>query len=127
MKPILENKLTIMDWLTEFLNSEKALYLSVGIIGVISVLVGFFFLIVSQQKSFAIAMILFGVIEMAVMFPKYLNYQHKIDDKVFNYKSNGDGLLAAVILHLAFAIIIDNFGEKHTNKYLINISKTDIN
>lgn len=31
------------------------------------------------------------------------------------------GILMALILHLTFAITIDNFGEKYTKKYLTKI------
>lgn len=77
-----------MEWITEFLNSEKALYLFAGIIGFISVVVGLFFLLFSNHKSFAITMLVIGVLEMSVMFPTYLKYQQKIEDKISVYKSN---------------------------------------
>ncbi len=155
-----------MDWINEFLDSEKALYLFAGITGVISVVLGLLFLLFSNHKSFAITMIVIGVLEMAVMFPTYHKYQQKIDDKISTYKSNGTefletesistekalksffwlkltygilivvlilamsflspksilfGIFTALILHFAFAITIDNFGEKYTKKYLTEL------
>ena len=152
-----------MDWITEFLNSEKTLYLFAGIIGIVSMLVGLLFLLFSNHKSFAITMIVIGILEMAVMLPTYLKYQLKINDKVSIYERNGTeflesesistekalksffwlkltygilivvlilamsflspksilfGIFMALILHFAFAITIDNFGEKYTKKYL---------
>jgi glucan phosphoethanolaminetransferase (alkaline phosphatase superfamily) len=77
-----------MEWITDFLNSEKALYLFAGIVGFISVVVGLLFLLFSNHKSFAVTMIVIGVLEMAVMFPAYLKYQQKIEEKISVYKSN---------------------------------------
>lgn len=166
----MESKLTNMDWITEFLNSEKTLYLFAGIIGVISVVVGLLFLLFSNHKSFAISMLVIGILEMTAMFPTYLNYQQKIDDKISVYKSNGAefletesisaekalksffwlkltygilivalilgmsflnpksilfGIFMALILHFAFAITIDNFGEMYTKKYLTELPKAE--
>ena len=159
-----------MDWLIEFLNSEKTLYLFAGIIGVISVFVGLLFLLFSNHKSFAITMLVIGILEMAVMFPTYLKYQQKIDDKVSIYKTNKTeflknepiatekalksffwlkltygilivalilgmsflspksilfGIFMALIIHLAFAITIDNFGEIYTKKYLSELQTAE--
>tara|TARA_R110000751_G_scaffold27954_3_gene73396 strand:+ start:172 stop:654 length:483 start_codon:yes stop_codon:yes gene_type:complete len=156
-----------MDWIMEFLNSEKTLYLFAGIIGIVSMLVGLLFLLFSNHKSFAITMIVIGILEMAVMFPTYLKYEQKINDKISIYKSNGTefletesisskkalklffwlkltygilivalilamsflspksilfGIFMALILHFAFAITIDNFGEKYTKKYLTELT-----
>ena len=77
-----------MDWIIEYLNSEKTLYMFAGIIGVISVVVGLLFLLFSNHKSFAITMIVIWILEMAVMFPTYIKYQQKIDDKILIYKNN---------------------------------------
>ncbi len=166
----MESKSTNMEWITEFLNSEKTLYLFAGIIGVISVAVGLLFLLFANHKSFAITMIVIGILEMAVMFPTYHKYQQKIDDKVSIYKNNETeflemesiatekglksffwlkltygilivllilamsflspksilfGIFTALILHFAFAITIDNFGEKYTKKYLIELSTAE--
>lgn len=155
-----------MELISDFLKSEKTLYLFAGIIGIISMVVGLLFLLFSNHKSFAITMIVIGILEMAVMFPTYLKYQQKIDNKISNYKSNGNeflktesitaqkalksffwlkltygiliiglilamsflnpksmlfGIFTALILHFAFAITIDNFGEKYTKKYLDEI------
>ena len=163
----MESKLTNMDWITEFLNSEKTLYLFSGIFGVVSVIVGLLFLLLSYHKSFATTMIVIGILEMAVMFPTYYKYQQKINDKVSIYKSNETefletesistekalksffwlklaygilivvlilamsflspksilfGIFTALILHFAFAITIDNFGEKYTKKYLTELT-----
>lgn len=159
-----------MDWIIEFLNSEKTLYLFAGIIGVISVFVGLLFLLFSNHKSFAITMLIIGILEMAVMFPTYLKYQQKIDDKVSIYKTNKTeflknesiatekalksffwlkltygilivalilgmsflspksilfGIFMALIIHLAFAITIDNFGEIYTKKYLSELQTAE--
>ncbi|AXT52938.1 hypothetical protein D1818_19720 [Aquimarina sp. BL5] len=156
-----------MDWITEFFNSEKTLYLFAGIIGVVSVIVGLLFLLLSNHKSFAITMIVIGILEMAVMFPTYYKYQQKINDKISTYKSNETeflvseskstekalksffwlkltygvlivvlilamsflspksilfGIFTALILHFAFAITIDNFGEKYTKEYLTELT-----
>jgi len=156
-----------MDWITEFLNSERTLYLFTGIIGGVSVIVGLLFLLLSNHKSFATTMIVIGVVEMALMFPTYYNYQQKISDKISIYKSNETeffqtefiytekalksffwlkltygiliilliltmsflgpksilfGIFTAIILHLALAITIDNFGEKYTKKYLTELT-----
>lgn len=160
-----------MDWITEFLNSEKTLYLVAGIIGVVSVIVGLLFLLLSNQKSFATTMIVIGVLEMAIMFPTYYKYQQKISDKISIYESNEMhffqteatstekalksffwlkltygiliivlvlaisflsqksilfGIFTALILHFAFAITIDNFGEKYTKKYLTELKTMKI-
>jgi len=155
-----------MDWITEFLNSEKTLYLFAGIIGIVSVIVGLLFLLLSNHKSFATTMIVIGILEIAVMFPTYLKYQQNIDDKISVYENNKTdfvktetiasekamksffwlkltygilivvlilvmsflspksilfGIFTALILHFAFAITIDNFGEKYTKKYLTEL------
>ena len=155
-----------MDWITEFLNSEKTLYLFAGIIGVVSVIVGLLFLLLSNHKSFATTMIVIGCLEMGIMFPTYYKYQQKINDKISIYKSNKThffqtesistekalksffwlkltygilivvlvlsmsflspksilfGIFTALVLHFAFAITIDNFGEKYTQKYLTEL------
>jgi hypothetical protein len=155
-----------MDLITEFLNSEKTLYLFAGIIGVFSMLVGLLFLLFSNHNSFAITMIVIGILEMLVMFPTYIKYQEKINEKISIYENNKTdffekesissekalksffwlkliyaifiiifilvmsflnpnsffyGILMALILHLTFAITIDNFGEKYTKKYLTKI------
>ncbi len=167
IKTQLENRTTIMDWIYEFLNSERTLYLSAGIIGVISVVVGLLFLFFANHKSFAITMIVIGVLEMIIMFPTYLKYQQKIDNKISNYQTDETeffksesvatekalksffrlkliygilivaiilgmsflspksimfGISIALILHLAFAITIDNFGEIYTKKYLAELA-----
>ena len=159
-----------MDWITEFLNSERTLYLFAGIIGVITVAVGVLFLLFSNYKSFAIAMLVIGILEMTVMFPTYLKYQQKINDKISIYKTNETnffksesiatekalksffllkltysilivalilgitflspksilfGISIALILHLCFAITIDNFGEIYTKKYLTELAKAE--
>ena len=159
-----------MDWITEFLNSEKTLYLFAGIIGVVSVIVGLLFLLLSNHKSFATTMIVIGILEMAVMFPTYFKYQQKTNDKISIYKSNETeflvsesistekalksffwlkltygvlivvlilamsflspksilfGIFTALILHFAFAITIDNFGEKYTKKYLTELTTAE--
>ncbi len=77
-----------MELMLDFLNSEKTLYLSAGIIGVVSVIVGFLFLLFSNHNSFAATMIVIGILEMAVMFPTYLKYQQKVDDKISVYENN---------------------------------------
>lgn len=157
------SKLTKMDWIHEFLNRERTLFLFAGIIGIISVIVGLLFLLFSNHKSFAITMLVIGILEMAVMFPTYFNYQKKIDSKISMYHVNEAeffktetiatekalksffllkliygilivvfivamyfispksllfGIFTALILHLALAITIDNFGEIYTKKYL---------
>jgi hypothetical protein len=156
-----------MELTDDFLNSEKTLYLFAGIIGVVSVVVGLLFLLFSNHKSFASTMIVIGILEMAVMFPTYLKYQLKVDDKISVYENNKSdfvktetiatkkamksffwlkltygilivvlilamsflspksilfGIFMALILHFAFAITIDNFGEKYTEKYLIELT-----
>jgi len=75
-----------MDWITDFLNSERILYLSAGVIGIISVMIGLLFLLFSHYKSFAITLMAIGIIEIIVMFPAYLKYQQKIDHKISDYK-----------------------------------------
>ena len=159
-----------MDWITEFLNSEKTLYLFAGIIGIVSVIVGLLFLLLSNHKSFATTMIVIGILEIAVMFPTYLKYQQNIDDKISVYENNKTdfvktetiasekamksffwlkltygilivvlilamsflspksilfGIFTALILHFAFAITIDNFGEKYTKKYLTELTTAE--
>ncbi len=149
--------------LSEFLKSEKSLYLFTGIIGLSSILIGLLFFLYSNHKSFAITMFIIGVIEIIAMFPAYINYQEKIDTKTeelihdsksfivsetleskkalksffwlkliygilfigfvasmsfINPKVFIFGVFTALILHLALAITIDNFGEKYTKKYL---------
>ena len=158
-----------MELIVDFLNSEKILYLFAGIIGVVSVIVGLLFLLFSTHKSFATTMIVIGILEMAVMFPTYLKYQLKVDDKISVYEKNKSdflktetiatekamksffwlkltygilivvlilamsflspksilfGIFTALILHFAFAITIDNFGEKYTKKYLTELIET---
>ena len=77
-----------MELMLDFLNSEKTLYLSAGIIGVVSVIVGILFLLFSNHTSFAATMIVIGILEMAIMFPTYLKYQQKVDDKISVYENN---------------------------------------
>ncbi len=158
-----------MEWIQEFLNSERSLYLSAGIIGINSVIVGLFFLIFSNHKSFAISMIIMGSIEMTVMLPIYLKYPQKVRNKISSYKTNKaaflksetrvtqkalksffqlklsyglfiialiigmyflnpksmfTGIFIALILHLSFAICINNFGKIHTKKYLQELVKS---
>lgn len=84
----LKSKPLIMNWISEFLHSERTLYLFAVIIGVISAVVGLLFLIFSNHKSFAITMLVIGIMEIAVMFPTYLKYQQNIDDKISVYKTN---------------------------------------
>ncbi|WP_179337137.1 hypothetical protein [Winogradskyella ludwigii] len=157
-----------LDIILAYLSSEKSLFLSAGIIGSVSLVAGLLFLMFSNHKSFAITMIVLGILEMAVMFPTYIKYQQKIDTKIATYESgipaftkaeiiNTEkalksffrlkltygilivlliltmsflnsksvlfGVFTALILHLSFAITIDNFGEKYTNKYLIELLK----
>ncbi len=64
------------------------LYLFAGIVGIISVIIGLLFLLFSNHKSFAVTMLLIGILEIAVMFPSYYNYQTKIDAKVSFYENN---------------------------------------
>ncbi|MRT91881.1 hypothetical protein [Ancylomarina sp. 16SWW S1-10-2] len=156
--------------LNEFLKSEKSLYLFAGIIGVVSMVVGLLFLLFSNHKSFALTMLIIGVLEMVVMFPSYHNYQNKIDSKISFYENNINdfeelesanikkelnsffllmlvysvlivvltvilsrlsynsilfGIFTALILHLAFAITIDNFGARYTKKYLTELTKLE--
>lgn len=152
-----------MEWIiTDFLNSEKALYLSAGIIGIVSIVVGILFLFISNYKSFAITLMVIGILESVVMFLIYLKYNQKTDNKISSYNNNRVeflksesmliekdlksffrlklvygiliillivvmsflnpnsiffGLFTALILHLYFAITIDNFGEIYTKKY----------
>lgn len=84
----MENKTTNMEWITAFLNSEKTLYLFAGIIGIISAVVGLIFLLLSNHRSFGITMLILGALEMMIMFPTYLNYQQKTDNKIAVFKSN---------------------------------------
>ena len=166
----LKSKPRNMDWIIDFLNSEKTLFLFAGIIGIISTVVGLLFLLFSNHKSFAITMIVVGIIEMTAMFPTYLKYQQKIDDKISVYENNKSdfvktetiatakamksffwlkltygilivvlilamsflspksilfGIFTALILHFAFAITIDNFGEKYTEKYLTELTTSE--
>lgn len=156
-----------MELIVDFLNSEKTLYLFAGIIGVVSVIIGLLFLLFSNHKSFATTMIVIGILEMVVMFPTYLKYQQKVEDKISVYENNKSdfvktetiaseramksffwlkltygiliivlilamsflspksvlfGIFSALILHFAIAITIDNFGEKYTEKYLIELT-----
>lgn len=158
----------IMELILNFLNSEKALYLSSGLIGIASLIVGLVFILFFNHKSFAITMIIIGILEIAVMFPTYIKYQHKIDNNISDYKTNGInflkteyktskkalnsffllkliyafliiilalamsflqpksiffGMFTALILHFAFAITIDNFGEKYTKKYMTELTE----
>lgn len=162
----MESNTVNMEWIIGFLNSEKSLFLFAGILGLISLIVGLLFLFFSNHNSFAITMIVIGVLEMAVMFPTDIKYQQKIEDKISIYKSNVTefieteslttekaltsffrlkliygilivvlilvmsflspksllfGIFMALILHFAFAITIDNFGEKYTKKYLTEL------
>ncbi|MCL7764893.1 hypothetical protein MPF19_15825 [Polaribacter sp. Z014] len=157
-----------LDVILAYLSSERSLFLSAGIIGSVSLVVGLLFLMFSNYKSFAITMIVLGILEMAVMLPTYIKYQQKIDLKISTYESgipaftkaeiiNTEkalksffrlklfygilivlliltmsflssksllfGIFTALIIHLAFAITIDNFGEKYTNKYLTELLK----
>lgn len=161
-----------MELTTDFLNSEKTLYLFAGIIGVASVVVGLLFLLFSNHKSFATTMIVIGILEIAVMFPTYLKYTQKVDTKISLFENNKTdfaktetiaaekamksffwlkltygilivalilamsfsspnsilfGIFMALILHFAFAITIDNFGEKYTKKYLTELAKAEKN
>lgn len=167
---VLETKTTPMNWIMEFLNCEKSLYLFAGIIGIVSLIVGLLFLLFSIHKSFAITMIIMGVLEIGVMFPTYFKYPQKITSKISIYENNPTeflktetvttekalksffwlkltyailivvlclgmsfispksvifGICTALILHFAFAITIDNFGEKYTQKYLTELAELE--
>ena len=158
-----------MDGIISFLNSEKQLYLFAGLIGGVSVLVGQLFLLFSNHKSFAITMLVIGILEMALLFPTYLKSQQKMDTIIATYSSNESefitkqivatekaldsffwlkltygivivglilgmfflspksvyfGIAAALILHLSFAITIDNFGEIYTKDYLSELTES---
>ncbi|MDO6519576.1 hypothetical protein [Zobellia uliginosa] len=84
-----------MEFISDFLNSEKTLYLFAGIIGTASVVLGLLFLIFSGHKSFATTMIVIGLLEMAAMFPTYLKYPKKIEHKIATYQSNRTEFLQA--------------------------------
>jgi len=77
-----------MEWIHDYLNSEKTLYLFAGMIGITSLVGGLLFLLLSNHRSFAITLVVIGALEMAVMFPVYHNYQKKIDEKISLYKRN---------------------------------------
>ncbi|WP_378172404.1 hypothetical protein [Aquimarina sp. SS2-1] len=78
-----------MEWIiTDFLNSEKALYLSAGIIGVFSVIIGILFFSFTAYKSFAVTLIVLGILESIIMFPLYLKQYHKIENKISIYTNN---------------------------------------
>ncbi len=156
-----------MEWLNEFLNSEKTLFLFAGIIGVISSIIRLLFLFFFNHNNFSITMVVIEVLEIVIMFPAYLKYDKKIETKILSYENNKTeflkteplaiqkalksffnlkliygflivililtmsflssksilfGVFTALILHLAFAITIDNFGEKYTQKYLLEVS-----
>lgn len=77
-----------MEFVSHYLQSERLLGLSTGIIGLLSIITGLIFIITKPQfKAFAITMLIIGVIEAGVFITGYfiVNNQAKIDSKIKVY------------------------------------------
>lgn len=160
-----------MEFVTNYLQSERLLGLSVGVFGIISILSGLGFYIYKPQfKVFAMSLIVIGLIEASVFMTGYfyVNNQKAVDTKVEIYQADQNsflnkdlktieknlslffilkctyaiifmglsiylsksavkplyfGVCTALMIHLAFAIVIDTFGERYTKIYKTEILK----
>ena len=85
-----------MDFVQQYLQSERLLGLSAGIIGLLSIITGVYFYANKPQfKVFAIAMLVLGLIEAGVFITGYflVNNQKTVDQKVAQYQDNKDSYL----------------------------------
>lgn len=80
-----------MEFVSHYLQSERLLGLSTGIIGLFSVAIGLFFLLSKPQfKIFALTMLILGAIEASVFITGYflVNNQKNINSKLEVYKES---------------------------------------
>ncbi|WP_299890069.1 hypothetical protein [uncultured Lacinutrix sp.] len=160
-----------MEFVSHYLQSERLLGLSTGIIGVLSIIIGLFFLLTKPQfKAFAITMLIIGTIEAGVFITGYfiVNNETKVNSKIEVYenapkdylekdkiviernlklffilkciygslflilaiilskatlKPQYFGILTALMIHFAIAVVIDTFGEHYTKNYQKEINK----
>jgi hypothetical protein len=85
-----------MEFVQQYLQSERLLGLSAGIIGLLSIITGVYFYANKPQfKVFAIAMLVLGLIEAGVFITGYflINNQKTVDQKVAEYQENKDSYL----------------------------------
>ena len=85
-----------MEFVQQYLQSERLLGLSAGIIGLLSITTGVFFYTTKPQfKVFAITMLVLGLIEAGVFITGYflVNNQKTVDQKVAQYQDNKDSYL----------------------------------
>jgi len=79
-----------MEFVSNYLQSERLLGLSAGIIGLLSIATGLIFLITKPQfKAFAVTMLIIGTIEAGIFITGYfiVNNQAKVNSKIEVYKS----------------------------------------
>lgn len=157
----MENKLWVA-CTNAFLTVEKNLYFVIILIGLISILIGGYFWLVSNNfKAFGVTFIVLGFFEMGFLGFNYYTYETKKAEKMESFSLNPSqfvatekaniqkavqsyvwiktsygllillfvlvisysehptikGILMALILHLGFAITIDNFAEDFTKSY----------
>ena len=85
-----------MDFVQQYLQSERLLGLSAGLIGLLSIITGVYFYANKPQfKVFAIAMLVLGLIDAGVFITGYflVNNQKTVDQKVAQYQDNKDSYL----------------------------------
>jgi len=79
-----------MEFVSHYLQSERLLGLSAGIIGLLSIATGLLFLISKPQfKAFAITMLIIGAIEAGIFITGYflVNNQAKVESKIEVYQN----------------------------------------
>jgi hypothetical protein len=106
-----------------------------------------------QWKSFAVTMIILGVLESGIFWVSYFTADERESEKiaVFETDSTGQadlqrnvkknpaviilskvnlstataGVLIALMLHAGLAATIDSFGEQHTKKFLAQLGSVE--
>ena len=73
----------------EYLASEKLLYLSAGLVGVGSMLLGaYFFIFQPHLKTFALSMLILGAVEAGILLTNYANADRRQREKLSIYEEN---------------------------------------
>jgi 1,4-dihydroxy-2-naphthoate octaprenyltransferase len=85
-----------MEFVQQYLQSERLLGLSAGIIGLLSITTGIIFYVNKPQfKVFAITMLIIGLIEAGLFITGYflVNNQNNVNKKIDQFESNKDNYL----------------------------------
>ncbi|MEQ3666167.1 MULTISPECIES: hypothetical protein [unclassified Olleya] len=85
-----------MEFVQQYLQSERLLGLSAGIIGLLSITTGIIFYVNKPQfKVFAITMLIIGLIEAGLFITGYflVNNQNNVNKKIEQFESNKDNYL----------------------------------